>query len=169
MYFTFFFSPWCWKRWFFSSKTTATEKLMKGAVFWNYQGADPASSSFAVTFAWEPSAGLDPCCWLRLITASTSGWESAMKELAPDVVLAQEDTSLAIGLCASLPSGAGHQNLGNPILGWHLAHLPNSTETSGSFLCWSGETAKSYCLRGVILRQLRRMRGSGNQLRKEPG
>lgn len=51
-----------------------------------------------------------------------------MKELAPDVLLAQEDTSLAVGLCASLPSGAGHQNLGNPILGLHLAHLPNSTD-----------------------------------------
>lgn len=33
-----------------------------------------------------------------------------------------------MGLCASLPSGAGHQNLGNPILGLHLAHLPNSTD-----------------------------------------
>lgn len=46
-----------------------------------------------------------------------------MGESAPDVVLAQEeDTSLTIGLCVSLPSEAGHQNLGNPVLGLHLTH-----------------------------------------------
>lgn len=51
-----------------------------------------------------------------------------MPESAAGVVLAQEDTSLAIGLHAFLPSSAGHQNLDNPILGLHLAHLHNATD-----------------------------------------
>lgn len=52
-----------------------------------------------------------------------------MEESAPDVVLAQEeDTSLTIRLCASLPSGAGHQNLGTPSLGLRLVRLNNSAE-----------------------------------------
>lgn len=51
-----------------------------------------------------------------------------MEESAPDVVMAQEDISLTVGLCASLLSGAGQQNLGNPILGLHLAHLHNTAD-----------------------------------------
>lgn len=54
------------------------------------------------------------------------------------------------------------------ILGLHLAHLCNAADKHpGPFCAKALETAKS-CLGGVTSRQLKKMRRSGKQLRKEP-
>lgn len=67
-----------------------------------------------------------------------------MEESALDVMLAQEeDTSLTIDLCASLPSGAGHQNLGNPILGLRLAHLRKAADKYLGPFCAKGVRQQS--------------------------
>lgn len=171
-------------RWLFSFKNDSHWEINKGCCFWNSQAGDTASPSFAVTFAWEPSTGLDPHCWLRLITASTSVWDSMMEESAPDVLLGQEDSSLIIDLCASLPSGGWHQNQGKFILGLHLAHGPPqlANPVFGSHLAHLLMLLTNTCffsvpkqwdskvtvLEGGTWRWLRRMWGSGNQLRKEP-
>lgn len=69
-----------------------------------------------------------------------------MEESAPDVLLGQGDSSLVIGLCASLPSGEWHQNQGSFILGLHLAQGPPKLANPifGSHLTHLHNTADKY-------------------------
>lgn len=108
-----------------------------------------------------------------------------MEESGPDVLLGQEDSNLVIGLCSSLPSGGWHQNQGkfilglhlargppqlaNPVFGSHLAHLHDVADKYLGLFCAEAVRQQSLTvLEGGTWRQLRRMWGSGNQLRKEP-